>query len=244
MIWAQNATDAPEQTATGGGSERCHSVSGRPSLYIPKIGIMIPKMGIQSTGLGAALFTKTQQRVLALLFGNPDRSHYTNEILRYADGGVGAVQRELQRLESAGLITARKIGNQKHYQANREAAIFDELRGIVIKTFGVADRLREAFEPLAKQVLAAFIYGSVANGTDTANSDIDVMVIADDLDYPQVIEALSKAEADLHRPVNPSLYTPAEWQRKFAEDSGFVQRVQGQPKVFILGNEDDIGQSR
>lgn len=197
-------------------------------------------MGIKNTSLGAALFTKTQQRVLALLFGNPERSHYTNEIVRFADAGIGTVQRELQRLESAGLITARKIGNQKHYQANREAAIFEELRGIVVKTFGIADRLRAALEPLASQISAAFLYGSVAKETDTANSDIDLMVIADDLNYPQVIEHLSKAEEDLRRPVNPSLYTPAEWRRKFAEDSGFVQRVMGQPKVFILGNEDDI----
>jgi DNA-binding transcriptional ArsR family regulator len=114
------------------------------------MGIIIPKMGMQSTSPGAALFTKTQQRVLALLFGNPDRSHYTNEIVRYADGGIGAVQRELQRLESAGLITARKIGNQKHYQANREAAIFDELRGIIIRVRRCGS-FAEAFEPLGSK---------------------------------------------------------------------------------------------
>jgi predicted nucleotidyltransferase len=213
-------------------------------LIIPKKGINIPKMGIQSTSLGGALFTKTQQRVLALLFGNPDRSHYTNEIVRFADAGIGTVQRELQRLESAGVIMSRKIGNQKHYQANREAAIFEELRGIVVKTFGVADRLRAALEPLKSQILAAFIFGSVAKGTDTANSDIDVMVIADKLDYPQVIEALSKAEDKLGRPVSPSLYTLAEWHRKFSEESGFVKRVMGQPKVFVLGSESEIVQTR
>jgi predicted nucleotidyltransferase len=212
-------------------------------LNIPKKGFNIPNMGMKRASLGDVLFTKTQQRVLGLLFGSPDRSFYSNEIVRHADVGIGAVQRELQRLESASLITARKIGNQKHYQANREAAIFAELKGIVVKTFGVADRLREALEPLEAQILAAFVYGSVAKGTDTASSDIDLMLIADDLDYPRVIGALSEAEADLGRPVNPSLYTPAQWHRKLAEDSGFVKRVMEQAKLFILGNEGDIAQS-
>lgn len=214
------------------------------SLSVPKMGTIIPKMGRKHTGLGAALFTKTQQRVLGLLFGNPDRSYYTNEIVRCAGAGTGAVQRELQRLESAGLLTAKRIGNQKHYQANRDAPIFEELRGIAIKTFGVADRLREALLPLEGYIVAAFIYGSVARKTDTANSDIDLMLIAGGLDYPQVVEAISEAEQDLQRRVNPVLYTSEEWHRKLAEDSGFVRRVAEHPKVFILGSEDALGQSR
>jgi predicted nucleotidyltransferase len=201
-------------------------------------------MGMKNTSLGNALFGKTQQRVLSLLFGNSDRSFYTNEVMRFADAGIGAVQRELKRLESAGLITAEKIGNQKHYQANPQAPIFGELRNIVIKTFGVADRLRKALEPLNRQIYAAFIYGSVAKGTDTAHSDVDLMVVADGLDYPRLIEALSKAEEDLRRPVNPSLYTAAEWRRKVAEDSGFVKRVMEQSKVFVLGSESELVQSR
>jgi len=201
-------------------------------------------MGTKSASLGDALFGKTQQRVLGLLFGNSDETFYTNEIMRFANAGIGAVQRELKRLESAGLITAEKIGNQKHYRANQQAPIFEELRGIVIKTFGVADRLREALEPLSGQIYAAFIYGSVGKGTDTAHSDIDLMIVADDLDYPQIIETLYKTEEDLRRPVNPSLYTLAEWRRKAAEDSGFVNRVMEQPRILVLGSERDLIQSR
>ncbi len=194
-------------------------------------------------GVADALFTRTQQRVLGLLFASPDQSFYTNQVVRLAGMGIGAVQRELQRLEAAGLVTTHRVGNQKHYQANREAAVFEELRGIVVKTFGVAGPLREALAPLAEHIQAAFIYGSVARGTDTAESDIDLMVIADTIAYPDLIEALSSTEEILQRPVNPTLYAPAAWRRKLAEDSGFVTRVVEGPKVFVMGEEGDVIQA-
>lgn len=213
-------------------------------LIIPKKGIIIPKMGVKNTSLGEVLFTKTQRRVLGLLFGNPDQSYYANEVVRFAGAGIGTVQRELQRLESSGLITATKIGNQKHYQANREAAIFEELRGIVLKTFGVADHLREALAPVVNRIWVAFVYGSVAKSADTARSDIDVMIISDDIGYPEVIQALSKAEEEVRRPINPSVYGLEEWRRKVAEDKGFVKRVLEQPKVFLVGSDNDLGKPR
>ena len=200
-------------------------------------------MGTKKTSLGEALFTKTQRRVLGLLFGHPERSYYANEIVRFAGAGIGAVQRELERLESAQLVTVSKIGNQKHYQANREAPIFDELRGIVLKTFGVADHLRAALAPLAKRIRAAFIYGSVAKGTDTASSDVDVMIVSDDLSFPEAIQALSKAEQEVRRSVNPSVYSPESWRRKLAE-SGFVKRVMEQPRIFLVGTDDDLPKPR
>jgi predicted nucleotidyltransferase len=201
-------------------------------------------MGTKKTSLGEALFTKTQRRVLGLLFGNPDRSYYANEIVRFAGSGIGAVQRELERLETAQLVTVSKIGNQKHYQANREAPIFEELRGIVLKTFGVADHLRSALAPLSKRIQAAFIYGSVAKGTDTASSDIDVMIVSDDLSFPEVIQALTKAEQEVRRSVNPSVYAPNDWRRKLAENGGFVKRVMEQPRIFLIGSDDDLPKPR
>lgn len=199
---------------------------------------------MKNTSLGEALFTKTQRRVLGLLFGNPDRSFYANEIVRFADAGIGTVQRELQRLESSGLISATKIGNQKHYQANREAPIFEEVRGIVLKTFGVADHLRDALAPLADRIRVAFIYGSVAKGADTARSDIDVMIISDDIGFPEAIQALSTAEEQVRRQINPAVYRLEEWHRKAAEAGGFVRRVMEQPKVFLVGSENDISEPR
>ena len=201
-------------------------------------------MGTKKTSLGEALFTKTQRRVLGLLFGNADRSYYANEIVRFAGAGIGAVQRELERLETAQLVTVSKIGNQKHYQANCDAPIFEELRGIVLKTFGVADHLRAALAPLAKRIRVAFIYGSVAKGADTARSDIDVMIVSDELTFPEVIQALTKAEQEVRRSVNPSVYGLKDLRRKLAEDGGFVKRVMEQPKIFLIGSDDDLPKSR
>lgn len=199
---------------------------------------------MKKTGLGETLFTKTQRRVLGLLFGNPDRSYYANEIVRFAGAGIGTVQRELERLESAQLVTVSKIGNQKHYQANRQAPIFEELRGIVLKTFGVADHLRTALAPLAKRIKAAFIYGSVAAGTDTASSDIDVLIVSDDLSFPEAIKALVKTEQQVQRAIKPSVYSSSEWRRKFADEGGFVKRVMERPRIFLMGSDNDLPKPR
>lgn len=198
----------------------------------------------KKTSLADALFTKTQRRVLGLLFGNPDRSYYANEIVRFAGAGIGTVQRELERLAAAQLVNVSKIGNQKHYQANRQAPIFAELRSIALKTFGVADYLRDALAPLAKRMHAAFIYGSVAKGTDTASSDIDVMIVSDDLTFPDVLQALTKAEVAIGRSINPSVLGRDEWRRKLSEAGGFLQRVMEQPRIYLIGSDDDLPKSR
>lgn len=185
------------------------------------------------------LFSKVQQRVLALIFGQPDRSFYTSEIIRTVRSGSGAVERELARLQRGGLVTVERIGNQKHYRANRQSPIFDELRGLVLKTVGLAGPLRESLAPCADRIKAAFVYGSVAKGSDTADSDIDLMVIGEDLTYPDLYDGLQQAETALRRPVNPNFLTPEDWHRKRAEQ-GFVARIDSQPKIFIVGSEDDL----
>jgi predicted nucleotidyltransferase len=192
------------------------------------------------TGLGDALFSKTQRRVLGLLYGNPDRSFYANEVVRFAGVGIGSVLRELEKLAGAGLLIVTQIGNQKHYQANRQAPIFEELRGIVLKTFGLADVLREALAFFAGRIKAAFIYGSVAKATDTASSDIDVMIVSADLTYAEVIARFAETEARLGRTINPTLYKPEDLVRKRTEDYAFVTRVLEQPKIFLIGTEDDL----
>jgi hypothetical protein len=143
------------------------------------------------TGLGEVLFSKTQRQVLGLLFGNPDRSYYANEIVRLAGVGSGTVQRELEKLSVAGLLSVKRVGNQKHYQADRQSPIFEELYGIVLKTFGVGDVLRLAMAELAGQIKVAFVYGSVAKGTDKSHSDIDVMIISEKLTYEPLAKVLT-----------------------------------------------------
>ena len=213
-------------------------------LIVPNMSAIVPNMRtntkIAEIGLGDALFTKTQRRVLGLLFGNPDRSFYTKEIVRFAEVGIGSVQRELEKLVAVGLVAATKIGNQKHYQANRQAPIFEELRGIMLKTFGLADVLRDALTSFVDRIEVAFIYGSVAKAIDTASSDIDVMIVAPALSYAETVGRLAETEARLGRAVNPTLYKPEEFRRKLAEDSAFLHRVLDQPKIFLIGTEDDL----
>jgi predicted nucleotidyltransferase len=187
-----------------------------------------------------ALFTKTQQRVLGVLFGQPERSFYANEIIGLVASGSGTVQRELARLEAAALITVRKQGNQKHFQANRDAPIFDELRGIVLKTFGVVDVLRSALQELLPTIEVAFIYGSVAKGSERAGSDIDLMVVGAVPSNGALLEALSPASAQLGRAINPTLYTPDEFAQRISDGKSFIMRVLEQPKIFVKGSDDDV----
>ena len=211
----------------------------------PISGIIEPYMGIvssstDSSALADALFPKVRQRVLAVLFGAPDRSFYANEVIALAQSGTGAVQRELAGLSEAGLLIVRKQGNQKHFQANANAPVFAELRGLVLKTMGLADVLRTALAPLAAQINAAFIYGSVARQQDTAQSDIDVMIVSSALGYGEVFGALEEATVSLGRKVNPTLYTPGDWAKRVKNDNAFITRVCQQPKIWLIGNEKQI----
>jgi predicted nucleotidyltransferase len=192
------------------------------------------------TSLADALFSTTRQRVLAYLFGQPERSFFATELIRLASGGSGAVQRELARLADCGLVTVTRVGTQKHYQANPESPIYAELCGIVRKTVGLAEPLREALAPLKERIKAAFVFGSVAKRSDTASSDIDVLVLSDNIDYADVFAALQSAETKLGRTVNPTVYTPANWRKKRKDRNAFVVKVAAQPKVFLIGTEDDI----
>ena len=190
------------------------------------------------TSTADALFPAVRQRVLAVLFGSPDRSFYANELIALARSGTGAVQRELASLLAAGLVTVRDQGNQKHYQANAASPVFAELRGLVLQTVGLADVLRAALAPLEDQVAAAFVYGSVARQQDTAASDVDVLIVSDALGYAEVFGALEGAPQTLGRAINPTLYTRAELARRRAQDNAFVTRVLDQPRIWLMGDEE------
>jgi predicted nucleotidyltransferase len=194
----------------------------------------------EATSVADALFSRVQQRVLALLFGQPDRRFQSAELIRLAHGGTGAVHRELMRLAGAGWVTVTRLGNQKYYQANRKAPAFAELHGLVIKTIGVVEPLRQALLPKVKDMRAAFVFGSVAKGTDKAGSDVDLMVISDRLAYPDLFEALQSAEDVLARPVSLNVMGLAEWRRKRATKDSFAARISSQPRLFVVGSDDDV----
>ena len=187
------------------------------------------------SGVADALFSKVQQRVLAVLFGNHSRSFYANELIALAGSGSGAVQRELTQLAAAGLVTVTRIGNQKHYQADAAAPVFEELRGLVLKTSGLIDVLRSALAPLAGQVQLAFVFGSVAKATDTVTSDIDLLIVSDTLAYGELFAALEPATNRLQRTVNPTLYSRSEIDSRLRAGNPFLKRVLAQPKLWLIG---------
>lgn len=190
---------------------------------------------MSSSAIGDALFTKTQQRVLGLLYGKPEQSYYLNEIVRLAAVGKGSVNRELDKLCAAGLLTVSRQGNQNHYQANANNPIFNELKAITQKTFGVVDIIKAALAPLLPRLNCAFIYGSVAQGTEHAGSDIDLMLVGDDMSYSEVMELLAPAEKQLGRTINPTLYTVAEFTDRKNSHQPFITRVIEQPKLWLMG---------
>jgi predicted nucleotidyltransferase len=191
--------------------------------------------------LGDALFSRTRQNVLGLLYAHPDSSFYTNEILRRTGMGVATIKRELDRMVEAGILTLTKVGNQHHYQANLKCPVYEELSSIVRKTFGVADVIRAALVPIQKQIDFAFIYGSLAKGTEISQSDIDVMIVTDTLAYVDVMSLLGEAEESLGRVVNPSIYNLEQIRNRLITKNAFISRVMEQPKLWIKGEDDDIG---
>ena len=193
--------------------------------------------GTTSAGLADALFAKVQQRVLGVLLGNPSRSFYANEVIGLARSGTGAVQRELARLEASGLVTVTRVGKQKHYQANASSPVFEELRALALKTFALADVLRAALVPVSQGIRAAFVYGSVAKGQDTATSDIDLMIVSDRLTYAELFAVLEEASAQLGRKVAPTIYSLKELAKRVKQDNAFVTRVLSQPKLWLIGDE-------
>lgn len=210
---------------------------------IPKMGTIVPGMGTRSSrvrrvSVADALFSRTRQRVLGLLFGEPERSFFVTEILLRAGSGRGTVQRELERLARSGLVTVTRIGNQKHYQANRRAPVFEELRSLVAKTSGLADPIRKALQPLEREIDLALIYGSVARGEAHAASDIDLLVVAADVALEQLYTRLLPVETTLARKINPTLYTPDAF-RKRRRNSSFVQKVLRGPVIVLFGTLDE-----
>ena len=198
----------------------------------------------QRTSLADALFTTTQQRVLSLLFGQPSRSFFASELIKLTGSGSGAVQRELQRLVSSGLVTVTRLGKQKHHQANPDSPVFEELRGLVLKTVAMAEPIRQAFEPLAHTIALALIYGSVAKGTDTAASDVDLLVVSDQLMLEDIYLALAPVEAKLQRKFAPTLYTTTEFRERKAAGNAFLTRVLGDEHLVLIGTEDEPSSAR
>lgn len=213
------------------------------------MGSKIPIMGIEAsritkritkkTSMLDALFSKTQQRVLSLLTGMPDRRFFQKEIIEASKIGSGAVQRELVKLVDAGLVQVESEGNLKRYQINQQAPVFEELKSIFEKTVGLALPLRTALKPMEKRISLAFVYGSVAKGGDRAASDIDLLVVSDDLSLSDLYERLMPVERRLGRTLNLTLYTRAEYERE--KQFSFLKSVLAGKRIILIDENSDSG---
>lgn len=186
--------------------------------------------------IASALFTDSQSRIFRWLFNQPERSYYLSELRRLTGLGSASLQRELNRLADTGLVHSERIGNLRRFQANPLSPVFDELVSLVRKTLGVESALRDTLQPIATSLDGAWIYGSVAKQTDTAQSDIDLMLVGENLTLGTVLELLVPLEEQLGRKINPTCYTPAEFARRRAEPDSFVNRVLSQPILPLIGN--------
>jgi predicted nucleotidyltransferase len=186
--------------------------------------------------IAASLFSRTQQRVLGLLFGQPERSYFATELIALAGAGSGSVQREIQKLLGAGLITSREVGRLRYFQANPRSPIFHELCQLMLKTTGIATPLRDALGRVHKPIDLALIYGSIAKGEATANSDIDLLVVANDLNLETLYRAIEPAENQLGRKINPNLLSVAELKRRRKDQNPFLTRVLAGPTIPLIGD--------
>jgi len=185
------------------------------------------------------LFGKTRRAVLALLFTNPERSYYMREIIMELGLWRGTVQRELASLTEAGLLARSVEGNQVHFKANIDSPVFNELQSIMVKTAGIAEVIGHSLASLSSRIKTAFLYGSIAGGTFTANSDIDLLVISE-AGFKEVVKALAEAQARLSREINPSVYTESEFQKKLQSGQHFLSSVVKGPKILVIGDEDEL----
>jgi len=194
----------------------------------------------ETNGTAEMLLGKVRCAVLSLLFSHCDESYYLRQIVRMTKLGHGAVQREIAHLLQANLIVRSPIGKEVFYQANQSSPIFTELRSLITKTTGIADVLRAALAPMASEISVAFIYGSVAKGTEKAGSDVDIMAIGA-AGFGEIIAALRPVQDQLGREINPSVFTPNEVSRRIAQNDHFISTVLREEKVFLIGDEHDLG---
>lgn len=189
--------------------------------------------------LSSVLFTEYRGRVLGLLLLHPERSYYLREIARLTATLPGTLKREMDKLLEVGLLTVKKVGNQNHYQANRECPIYEDLSNVLRKTSGLSDVLIAALLPLSEKLQSAFVFGSVASGKVNAKSDIDLMLIGD-VSYAEVFPLLHPLQEQLGREINPKIYADKEWNKLMKDNGAFVHDVLSKPKLFIIGNEQQL----
>lgn len=185
------------------------------------------------------LFGKARRAILGLLLTHADESFYLREIERLCGIGIGPVQRDLSKLVKFGIIKRTRDGKQVYFQANEKSPIFEELKSIIIKTFGIADILKSALEPLANRIDIAFIYGSIAKGSEDFSSDIDLMIIGN-VKLSEIVKTVSLAQKDLNREINPSVYSLIDFRKRIRTGNTFIKLVLKSEKIMLIGDVNEL----
>ena len=188
--------------------------------------------------ISSALFSESQSRVLQWLFGQSERSYHLSELRRLTLLGSASLQRELNRLVDAGLVQSERVGNLRRFQANPLSPVYPELVSLTRKTLGVVPMIREALAPMGERLHKAFIFGSVAKQTDTAGSDVDLLLVGENLSLNEILTLLMPVEDKLGRKINPTCYTPVEYAKRVSEADSFVNRVLAQATLPLIGDVD------
>jgi len=188
----------------------------------------------------ALLFSAYRRQVLGLLLLRPEDSLHVRELSRLTGVPAGSLHRELRALTEAGLLLREPAGNQVRYRANRTCPIFPQLAEIFRKTTGLVDLLRDALAPLADRIEAAFVFGSIADGSEMGTSDVDLFVLGK-ATFAEVVAALAPLRERLGREVNPVVMRRAEFAAQRAKKDRFLKRVMAEPKLFVIGSADDLG---
>jgi len=196
-------------------------------------------MGTKTKDLAGALFPGTKRKILALFFLNPDQEYYFSEVVRLTGTRQGVIQRELKGLAEAEILSTEKRGRQKFYTVNRKHPIFHDLRNIIFKTFGVIGKIREALEPLGKNIDVAFVYGSFARGEEVSESDLDLFVVGN-IQLDELVSALSGVEQAIGREINPTLFSATEFKNRWFKKNHFLKSVANAEKEYVIGSEDEF----
>jgi len=189
--------------------------------------------------LSSLLFSDYRRRVLGLLLLHPDTTYHVRELARLTGTSAGTLHKELTKLTAGGVLQRQEVGNQVRYSADRNCPIFEELASILRKTSGLVDVLVEALSGVEKSIALAFVFGSVARGEQQSNSDVDVMLVGS-LGFADAVRVLHPVQATLQREINPVVYSLDEFRRRGASDDSFVREVLSEPKLFVVGNENDL----
>ena len=189
-----------------------------------------------------ALLPKTRQGILAAVLVRPEKAWYASELARRMHVPSSSLQRELHRLTDAGILKTYRRGRMTYYQANAESPLYGDLRGLLLKTAGLVDVLADALKPLTRQLQVVFVYGSMASGSEQLDSDIDLMVVGT-VSPAELALPLRRTGELLGRPINPTVYSPAEFARKRSAKNHFLMHVLDNTKLLVIGNGNELGEA-